>query len=163
MIYNTAIGMFYAFAKRLTRGKPQHFYKVYVISVLIGFVLSFIGFSNLIGWVYPILGYMGIAIMFIVGFAWLKNRGELESEADLRRRARELLKKRFENDNHLSDEEMRELVAIARNSSIPESDFIKEIMTEVDSADLPEDMQIGDGKLHALITGKPIPRTKKKV
>lgn len=163
MIYNTAIGMFYAFAKRLTRGKPQHFYKVYVISVLIGFVLSFIGFSNLIGWVYPILGYMGIAIMFIIGFAWLKNRKELQTEAELRRRARELLQHRFENNNHLSDEEMRELTAIARNSSIPESDFIREIMTEVDSEAVPEDMQIGDGKLHALITGKPIPRSKKKI
>ena len=54
-------------------------------------------------------------------------------------------------------------MAIARNSSIPESDFIKEIMTEVDSEDIPEELQIGDGKLHALITGKPIPRTKKKV
>ena len=105
---------------------------------------------------------MGIAIMFIIGYAWLKNRKELQSEADLRRRARELLQHRFENDNHLSDEEMRELTAIARNSSIPESDFIREIMTEVDSDDVPDDMKIGDGKLHALITGKPIPRAKKK-
>ncbi len=39
MIYNTAIGMFYALAKRLTRDHRQHFYKVYVAIVLVGFVL----------------------------------------------------------------------------------------------------------------------------
>ncbi|WP_448855152.1 YkvI family membrane protein [Corynebacterium camporealensis] len=152
MIYNTAIGMFYAFAKRLTRKKPENFYKVYVISVLIGFVLSFIGFSNLVDWVYPFLGYMGIAIMFIIAFAWIKNRKKLESESELRRRARELLRKRFEDKDSLTEEETRELVAIARNSSIPESSFITEIMAEVDTDD--PDAQVQIGKFHALITGK---------
>ncbi|MDO5535267.1 MAG: hypothetical protein Q4F65_11515 [Propionibacteriaceae bacterium] len=139
MIYNTAIGMFYALAKRLTRGRPQYFYRVYVITVLIGFVLSFIGFSNLIGWVYPILGYMGILMMIIIGWAWLKNRSNLETETELRRRARELLVKRYENSESLTREERRELRAIASNSNIPETEFIREIMTEVDSDEDPTD------------------------
>ncbi|MDO5669438.1 MAG: hypothetical protein Q4G50_05495 [Corynebacterium sp.] len=139
MIYNTAIGMFYALAKRLTRGRPQYFYRVYVITVLIGFVLSFIGFSNLIGWVYPILGYMGILMMIIIGWAWLKNRSNLETETELRRRARELLVKRYENSESLTREERRELRAIAYNSNIPETEFIREIMTEVDSDEDPTD------------------------
>ncbi|MDO5032132.1 hypothetical protein [Corynebacterium sp.] len=155
MIYNTAIGMFYAFAKRLTRNKPENFYKVYCISVLIGFVLSFIGFSNLIGWVYPILGYMGIAIMFIIGWAWFRSRKDLISESELRRRARELLQKRFEDEQLLSDDELYELVSIAKNSSIPETRFIEEIMTEVKAKqEIPEELNnIRDGRLQALITG----------
>lgn len=161
MIYNTAIGMFYAFAKRLTRKNPEKFFLVYCISVLIGFVLSFIGFSNLIGWVYPILGYMGIAIMFIMAYAWIKNRKNLETETELRRRARALLQKRFEDKESLTEEEHQELVSIARNSSIPESTFIREIMTEVKSDEkLPADMVIGDGKLHALVTGNKLPKQK---
>lgn len=139
MIYNTAIGMFYALAKRLTRGRPQYFYRVYVITVLIGFVLSFIGFSNLIGWVYPILGYMGILMMVIIGWAWLKNRSNLETETELRRRARELLVKRYENSESLTREERHELRSIAYNSNIPETEFIREIMTEVDSEEDPTD------------------------
>lgn len=139
MIYNTAIGMFYALAKRLTRGRPQSFYRVYVITVLIGFVLSFIGFSNLIGWVYPILGYMGILMMVIIGWAWLKNRSNLETETELRRRARELLVKRYENSESLTREERQELRSIAYNSNIPETEFIREIMTEVDSEEDPTD------------------------
>lgn len=154
MIYNTAIGMFYAFAKRLTRNKPQNFYKAYVISVLIGFVLSFIGFSNLIGWVYPILGYMGIAIMFIIAYAWIKNRKNLVSEADLRRRARELLKKRFEDSTALTDEEYSELTKIADQSSIPNELFLDEIMTEVDHNQRFGHLHLGGGKLQKLITGK---------
>ncbi|HJD79270.1 MAG TPA: hypothetical protein K8V93_09740 [Corynebacterium pollutisoli] len=139
MIYNTAIGMFYALAKRLTRGRPQYFYRVYVITVLIGFVLSFIGFSNLIGWVYPILGYMGILMMVIIGWAWLKNRSNLETETELRRRARELLVKRYENSESLTREERQELRSIAYNSNIPETEFIREIMTEVNSEEDPTD------------------------
>lgn len=139
MIYNTAIGMFYALAKRLTRGRPQYFYRVYVITVLIGFVLSFIGFSNLIGWVYPILGYMGILMMVIIGWAWLKNRSNLETETELRLRARELLVKRYENSESLTREERQELRSIAYNSNIPETEFIREIMTEVDSEEDPTD------------------------
>ena len=139
MIYNTAIGMFYALAKRLTRGRPQYFYRVYVITVLIGFVLSFIGFSNLIGWVYPILGYMGILMMVIIGWAWLKNRSNLETETELRRRARELLVKRYENSESLTREERQELRSIAYNSNILETEFIREIMTEVDSEEDPTD------------------------
>lgn len=139
MIYNTAIGMFYALAKRLTRDRPQYFYRVYVITVLIGFVLSFIGFSNLIGWVYPILGYMGILMMVIIGWAWLKNRSNLETETELRRRARELLVKRYENSESLTREERQELRSIAYNSNIPETEFIREIMTEVDSEEDPTD------------------------
>ena len=132
MIYNTAISMFYAFAKRVTKNKPQNFYKAYCIAVLIGFVLSFIGFSNLIGWIYPILGYMGILIMIIIGWAWWKHRGDLESETELRRRARELLGKRVTSDEKLTRTEARELRSIAYNSNIPEKEFISEILTEVD-------------------------------
>lgn len=150
MIYNTAIGMFYALAKRLTRGRPQYFYRVYVITVLIGFVLSFIGFSNLIGWVYPILGYMGILMMVIIGWAWLKNRSNLETETELRRRARELLVKRYENSESLTREERQELRSIAYNSNIPETEFIREIMTEVDSEEDPTDkIAVGTVRSHS--------------
>lgn len=138
MIYNTAIGMFYALAKRLTRGRRERFYPVYVMTVLVGFVLSFIGFSELIGWVYPFLGYIGILIMVIIGWAWVKHRPSLETETELRRRARTLLVKRFEDNQHLTDEERAELRSIARNSNIPESDFIREILTEVDTDEEPQ-------------------------
>ncbi|QNQ89775.1 hypothetical protein GP475_03260 [Corynebacterium poyangense] len=133
MIFNTAIGMFYALAKRLSKNRRQDFYKIYVIVVLIGFVISFVGFSNLIGYVYPALGYIGILIMSIMAWAWWKNRANLESETELRRRARELLIKRFEDKEHLTLEEKAELRAIAKNSNIPESEFIREVMTEVDT------------------------------
>ncbi|HAT6571853.1 TPA: hypothetical protein JAJ82_001466, partial [Corynebacterium striatum] len=133
MIYNTAIGMFYALAKRLTRDHRQHFYKVYVAIVLVGFVLSFIGFSELIGWVYPILGYMGILCMFVIGWSWWKNRRELESETQLRRRARELMAKRFEGEEALTQDEEQEIIAIARISNIPEHTFIEEIATEINA------------------------------
>ena len=132
MIYNTCIGMFYAFAKRLTRDKPKRFYPVYCTSVLIGFVLSFIGFSNLIGWVYPILGYMGLAIMVIMGWAWLRNRRRLRKENERRRRARELVSLHFEGRHDLSAAEREELWAVAQESNIPSMELIDDVLAEQD-------------------------------
>lgn len=126
MIYNTAIGMFYAFGKRVTRDHPKRFYPVYVITVLIGFVLSFIGFSNLIGWVYPILGYMGILIMIIIGWAWWKNRKELRKEISLRRTARELFS-RHPSQSEIPDAEWQVLEDSARRSNIDDEEFLREL------------------------------------
>ena len=46
MVFNTAIGMFYALGKRLTRNNPKHFYPVYAGACIIGFILSFVGFHK---------------------------------------------------------------------------------------------------------------------
>lgn len=126
MIYNTAIGMFYAFGKRLARNKPKNFYPIYVAAVLIGFVLSFIGFSNLIGWVYPVLGYMGLLIMVIIGWAWWTHRHELKKEISLRREARRLF---FWHGSAeaVPDSQWNMLQDSARRSNIEDDKFIEEL------------------------------------
>ncbi|GAB3944402.1 membrane protein [Corynebacterium tapiri] len=59
MIFNTAIGMFYALGKRLTRKNPSRYRVVFIVTCLVGFVLSFVGFKTLVAYVYPALGYLG--------------------------------------------------------------------------------------------------------
>lgn len=41
MIFNTAIGMFYAFGRRVTRNNPDRFRLFFTVATLVGFVLSF--------------------------------------------------------------------------------------------------------------------------
>lgn len=91
MIFNTALGMFYALARRLTASRPERFHVVYVATVVLGFVLSFVGFQNLIGWVYPVLGYIGLLLIAVMLVAWLRGRGRISEEASRRGRIAQLL------------------------------------------------------------------------
>ncbi len=86
MIFNTALGMFYAFARRLTTRRPQRFWPVFVVSCLIGFVLSFAGFRTLVAYVYPVLGYVGAVLIVVIALAWLRTRSRIRDEGGRRRR-----------------------------------------------------------------------------
>ncbi|MBN9644992.1 hypothetical protein ACFSSC_06640 [Corynebacterium mendelii] len=92
MIFNTAIGMFYSLAKRLTAKKSDKaFYPTFVASCLVGFVVSFIGFKNLVSYVYPVLGYIGFVLFVILLVAWAKDIKEIRKETRRRKKIRKLL------------------------------------------------------------------------
>lgn len=115
MIFNTALGMFYALARRVTASRPEKFHAAYIVLVLVGFALSFLGFQNLIGWVYPILGYIGLLLIAVMLVAWLRGRSRINAEASRRKRIFQLVK-RGENraareeieDSNLTVDEVRE-------------------------------------------------------
>ncbi|MBX4321880.1 hypothetical protein K4G81_21940, partial [Mycobacterium tuberculosis] len=58
--------------------------------VLIGFALSFIGFADLVGWVYPVLGYLGLVLAIVMGVAWFRDRENIQDETGRRERLAEL-------------------------------------------------------------------------
>lgn len=62
MIFNTALGMFYALGRRISSGRQERYRVFFTIALAVGVSLSFFGFGDLISFVYPILGYIGIAI-----------------------------------------------------------------------------------------------------
>ncbi|NYZ62012.1 YkvI family membrane protein [Luteimonas deserti] len=96
MIFNTALGMFYALGKRLTRARPERFRQVYVASVLVGFGLSFVGFRALVSFVYPVLGYMGLVLIAVLATGWLQRRARISAEAKRRLRLRRLAMRRLD-------------------------------------------------------------------
>lgn len=117
MIFNTALGMFYALGRRVTANHPEKFKVVYVALVLLGFALSFMGFQNLIGWVYPILGYIGLLLITVMLVAWLRGRERINEETSRRKRIFRLIRRgrnkeaREEiEDSNLSVEEVREAI-----------------------------------------------------
>ncbi|ALA66631.1 YkvI family membrane protein [Corynebacterium lactis] len=117
MIFNTALGMFYALARRLTASRPERFHVVYVATVVLGFILSFVGFQNLIGWVYPVLGYIGLLLIAVMLVAWLRGRGRISEEASRRGRISRLLAvgdrseaRREIEDSNLSAAQVREAI-----------------------------------------------------
>ncbi|HET8596877.1 MAG TPA: hypothetical protein VFM22_03885 [Castellaniella sp.] len=75
MIYSTAVGMFFAFSARFAEPETPKFRLISVASTFVGLGLSFAGFTTLVGTVYPLLGYLGIALILGVAVYWWRHRG----------------------------------------------------------------------------------------
>ncbi|MDQ7864674.1 hypothetical protein RCO48_36980 [Peribacillus frigoritolerans] len=74
MIYNTAVGMLYAFTARLVPAETKRF-KLSVIMVgILAFLASFVGFIKLVGTVYPITGYLGFVIIAALIISWIRSK-----------------------------------------------------------------------------------------
>lgn len=74
MIYNTAVGMLYAFSVRLVKPDAKRFKTAVLVFGTIAFGASFIGFINLVGTVYPLMGYLGFLLIGAILIAWLKKK-----------------------------------------------------------------------------------------
>lgn len=143
MIFNTAVGMFYAMAKRLTRNKKEHFYKVYAAACLIGFVLSFAGFQTLVSWVYPILGYLGVLLIIVMAWGWISHRSQLTEEADRRERARVLVQRKLDPRERFTKKNQRELRRLAKASNMSSAEFVEAVAEEIHD-ELEQDDELED-------------------
>ncbi|MER0087344.1 hypothetical protein ABRP86_01120 [Corynebacterium sp. KPL3927] len=131
MVFNTAIGMFYALGKRLTRNNPQRFYPVYAASCIIGFILSFIGFQSLVSNVYPILGYLGLLMIVVMVYNRIKNRGMLADESDRRMRAHDLVARKLDPRERFTKKNERELRMLAAASNMGTQEFIDHLAEDI--------------------------------
>ncbi|HAT1176357.1 TPA: hypothetical protein I8V36_001348 [Corynebacterium striatum] len=131
MVFNTAIGMFYALGKRLTRKKPKLFYPVYAASCVIGFILSFIGFQSLVSNVYPILGYLGLLMIAVMVFKWITNRDKITSESKRRHRAHILVQRKLDPRQRFTKKNQKELAKLAAASNMKTDEFEDAIAEEI--------------------------------
>ncbi|MDK6469432.1 hypothetical protein QP144_24600, partial [Escherichia coli] len=88
------IAMFYALSKRLSADKPERFRRYMVGSTLVGFVFSFVPFSTLVAWLYPIVGYVGILLILTLIVSWVATRPEITEESSRREKIRKLVARR---------------------------------------------------------------------
>ncbi|WIM71147.1 YkvI family membrane protein [Corynebacterium suedekumii] len=133
MIFNTAIGMFYALGKRLTRGNPSKFRVVFLAACLIGFGLSFFGFRDLVSYVYPVLGYLGILMMIVISIAWFRGREKFSTEGKRRVRARKLLARKLDPRKRFTKKNQRELARLTDESNVPDEKFRESLIDEIAS------------------------------
>lgn len=71
LIYNTAVGMLYAFCARLTNPKNPGFNLLVIIFGIVAFLLSFADFATLISTLYPVMGYLGFLLMGSIIISWI--------------------------------------------------------------------------------------------
>ncbi|MDN8626800.1 YkvI family membrane protein [Corynebacterium ureicelerivorans] len=139
MIYNTAVGLFYALSRRLSHDKPGKFRLYYAVVVLIGFALSFIGFADLVGWVYPVLGYLGLVLAIVMGVAWFRDRENIQDETGRRERLAELAETQLNPaSDDLTHAERAEVDELASNSHVADQELWQSVQEEV-AADLHAD------------------------
>ncbi|MFS0575638.1 hypothetical protein AB1K83_08390 [Sporosarcina sp. 179-K 3D1 HS] len=74
MVYNTAVGMLYAFTARLVQTDTPKFKGFAVLFGIVAFGASFIGFITLVGTVYPTMGYLGFTLIGAIVFAWIMKK-----------------------------------------------------------------------------------------
>ncbi|MDX1267772.1 MAG: hypothetical protein R3311_10445 [Oceanisphaera sp.] len=64
MIFSTGASMFYAFVARFVEMRTPAANRFSIATLVIGFVASFAGFTQLVAFFYPLIGYLGL---FLVG------------------------------------------------------------------------------------------------
>ena len=69
MIFNTAVSMFYSFGARFTKvgTRKQRLFTTAVIAIAFG--LSFVGFTDLVAWFYPTIGWLGTFLIIALVIA----------------------------------------------------------------------------------------------
>lgn len=79
MIYSTAVGMFFAFGARFAVPESRRFKWLSAIFAIVGLGLSQVGFSKLIGTVYPMLGVVGLIMIVAIIVSWFRSRKQSAS------------------------------------------------------------------------------------
>lgn len=139
MVYNTAVGMFYAMSRRLTASHPERFRPVYFTVVLIGFALSFIGFADLVSWVYPVLGYLGMALIVVMVIGWINGRAGIRAETRRRERLASLAATALDpGEDDLTSAQRREIEKLVDESNVADTHLWQSVQEEV-AADLDAD------------------------
>ena len=137
MIFNTAISLFYSAAKRLSNTGAK-FKRYLIIFTLLGFALSFLGFKKLMAILYPILGFLGLALIIILILAWIKERDSIKSENKKRDKISDLTRKKLDDDEDFTRKGKEKLEKLAEESII-DNDKIKEAVEEEVEEELEEE------------------------
>lgn len=130
MIFNTAISLFYSAARRLSRTENA-FRRNLVIFTLIGFGLSFLGFKTLMSTLYPILGFLGLALTLILIISWFRERKGIKEEWETRDKISDLARKKIDDDLDYGKHDKRELEKLAKESIIDDKIIQEAIHEEI--------------------------------
>ncbi|QOX81189.1 hypothetical protein H8R18_05110 [Nanchangia anserum] len=131
MIFNTAIGMFYAFAKRAAGIRPNLYKPVLIGSTLVGFACSFLGFKALVGKLYPIIGWVGIVIIALLVIRWILDRPKISREIARRARVRDMVAKKLHRRRRFTRGDHQRLEAELAASNLPDHILHGETVEEV--------------------------------
>ena len=138
MIFNTGISLFYALARRFSKGEEKRFKIFLIVLTLIGFVLSFGGFKELVSIFYPIIGYVGILMMIVLVAAWYKERSAIKYESYKRLGISHYMRKKVDDKEDFSKEDEKRLEKLIERSTI-DNEQIEQAAEDFARRELEED------------------------
>jgi len=74
MIFNTAISMFFSLTARFAKVGTRRFKVLLTIFLILGYILSFIGFTDLVSQFYPLIGYLGLVLIGTLIVTFFRKR-----------------------------------------------------------------------------------------
>ena len=74
-VYTTAVGNLYGFVRRMKLKLPKIW--TIIIPTALALVVSQLGFSNMVRYLYPAVGYGGILFFAGICYVWLAKRSAL--------------------------------------------------------------------------------------
>ena len=74
VIFNSCVGMIYPFLIRFSDFRTPRYFILLISSLVLAFILSFVGFADLINIVFPIVGYIGLFITIALLIRWVYNK-----------------------------------------------------------------------------------------
>lgn len=83
MVFNTAVSMFFSFAARFTKIGTSNHKKFVLITGVIAFGLSFVGFTELVAIFYPLIGFLGLFLIVALISAPFRLKAEGKKEERL--------------------------------------------------------------------------------
>ena len=118
LIYNTAFSLFYSTARRFSGGSTARLRIVLIAVVAAGYAASFMGFKKLIGVMYPIIGWLGVALLVVLAVGWLRERSAVLREENLRRKLIRVMVRKHADDLEFKDEDRLKARHLGRASVV---------------------------------------------
>jgi len=142
LIFNTAFSLYYATARRFAGNDVPKMRRLLIGIVIAGYICSFGGFTTLVSYMYPLLGYMGILLLIVLGAAWVQERENIVKEKFLRRKMMRLLFRKYHDDYEFTSKNKQTFQKLGEMSAADTESLKKDIKSYVkDVVDNTDDLE----------------------
>ena len=125
LIFNTVFSLYYALGKRFAAGSEKRFKFFVTAFSLSGFLVSFMGFRQLVAVMYPIIGYMGLLMLVVLVVASYRKKAKIRKEKEIRNHLLAIVEKAYDPDQDLTPQD-KEKAEQLRDASIIDNQTLRE-------------------------------------
>lgn len=125
LIFNTVFSLYYALGKRFAAGSEKRFKFFVTAFSLSGFLVSFMGFRQLVAVMYPIIGYMGLLMLVVLVVASYRKKAKIRKEKEIRNHLLAIVEKAYDPDQDLKPQD-KEKAEQLRDASIIDNQTLRE-------------------------------------
>lgn len=125
LIFNTVFSLYYALGKRFAAGSEKRFKFFVTAFSLSGFLVSFMGFRQLVAVMYPVIGYMGLLMLVVLVVASYRKKAKIRKEKEIRNHLLAIVEKAYDPDQDLTPQD-KEKAEQLRDASIIDTQTLRE-------------------------------------